>query len=112
MAYGYTVKNNKKSKWTVECPNTFRVLEFITKRDAVDYMMDDVPHKKENDHVLIRKRTWREKDDELRAFNTIQTESDSLMWWDADKGLMFSMIKDKWQVSRVQPIHNQQPEGK
>ncbi len=87
MAYGYTVKNNKKSEWYVNSRSgeSIRIVgQFNTKREALDYMMGS-----ELSMVLIRKRTWLEKDDELRTFNTIQTERDELIMWDADKGVMF-----------------------
>ena len=45
--------------------------------------------------VLVRKRTWLKKDDELRAFNTTQTERDELIMWYADKGLMLEK-SDGW----------------
>ncbi len=101
MAYGYTVKNNKKSTWIVDSisgeSKGKTLAQFNTKREALDFMLGD-----RLSMVLTRKRTWLEKDDELRAFNTTQNEYDELIMWDADKGLMLEKGDGwmEWNVSK------------
>ena len=101
MAYGYTVKNNKRSEWFVSYAPRWGEMYFDTKRKALSYMKGN-----KETMVLVRKRTWLEKDDELRAFRTTQTERDELIMWDADKGVMFEKkeivvdgrLYDEWQA--------------
>ena len=101
MAYGYTVKNNKRSEWFVSYAPRWGEMYFDTKREALSYMKGN-----KETMVLVRKRTWVEKDDELRAFRTTQTERDELIMWDADKGVMFEKkeivvdgrLYDEWQA--------------
>ena len=97
MAYGYTVKNNKRSEWFVSFAPRWGLMHFATKREALNYMRGN-----KETMVLVRKRTWVEKDDELRAFRTTQTERDELIMWDADKGLMLEKGDGwmEWNVSK------------
>ena len=101
MAYGYTVKNNKRSEWFVSfVPSktcSHYDFYFDTKRKALNYMKGN-----KETMVLVRQRTWVEKDDELRAFRTTQTERDELIMWDADKGLMLEKGDGwmEWNVSK------------
>jgi hypothetical protein len=98
MAYGYTVKNNKRLEWFVSYANAPLNITFNTKREALNYMEGN-----KETMVLVRKRTWLEKDDELRAFNTTQTEQHELIMWDADKGLMLEKGDGwkEWNVSKT-----------
>ena len=115
MAYGYIVKNNKKSKWYVliDMFGGASAYHFNTKREALADMKEDhfsldgdrVESNKRN-MVLVRERTWREKDDELRTFNTIVTERDELIRFNAKSGVMFEkkevircfQLYDEWQA--------------
>ena len=101
MAYGYTVKNNKRSEWFVSYASAPLTIPFDTKRKALSYMKGN-----KETMVLVRKRTWVEKDDELRAFRTTQTERDELIMWDANKGLMLEK-GDGWMEWNVSKSLNQ-----